>query len=126
MWEDRIKPPIQEGYVTTTNGKADWKLRINHPEWGRFFIKVTDPVSGHAAGQVVAVDWPGWANGNRDGLDGVAMLSLTADKEEYQLGETVKLNFPSSAGGRALVSLETGSKVVKTMWVETDRRQYKC
>lgn len=111
--------PVQEGYVNTRNGEGVWKLRINHPQWGRFYIKVTDPVSGHSAGQVVAVDWPGWANGSKDGLDGVTMLSFTPDKEEYNVGEKVKINIPSSSGGRALVSLESGSRIIKTFWVQT-------
>ena len=111
--------PIQEATVSSKNGKASWKLRINHPEWGRYFIKVTDPESGHSAGKIVAVDWPGWASGSKDGLDGVTMLNFDTDKEEYKVGESVKLNIPGGEGGRALISLETGSKIIKTIWAET-------
>lgn len=111
--------PVQEAFVNSRNGSADWKLRINHPEWGRYFIKVTDPESGHSAGKIVAVDWPGWASGSKDGLDGVTMLTFDTDKEAYKVGETVKLNIPSGEGGRALISLETGSKIVETFWAET-------
>lgn len=111
--------PVQEDYVNTRNGEGLWKLRINHPQWGRFYIKVTDPVSGHSSGQVVAVDWPGWIDGSKEGLDGVTMLSFTPEKEEYKVGEKVKINIPSSTGGRALVSLESGSRIIETFWVQT-------
>lgn len=111
--------PVQEGYASTRNGEGSWKFRIDHPAWGRYYVKVTDPVSGHSAGQIVAVDWPGWATGTKDGLDGVTMLSFAPEKGEYKVGEKVKINIPSSAGGRALVSLETGSKVLKTFWAPT-------
>ena len=111
--------PVQEATIDTHNGKGSWKLRINHPEWGRYYVKVSNPVSGHSAGQIVAVDWPGWAQGTKEELDGASMLHFSADKQEYELGEKIKLSIPSSTGGRALVSLETGSQVLKTFWVET-------
>lgn len=112
--------PVTEGYLSTKNGEGNWKFRIDHPAWGRYYIKVTDPVSGHSAGQIVAVDWPGWATGTKEGLDGVTMLSFAPEKSEYQVGEKVKISIPSSAGGRALVSLESGSKVLKSFWVPTN------
>lgn len=111
--------PVQETTVDSQNGTASWKLRINHPEWGRYFVKVTDPESGHSTGEIVAVDWPGWASGSKDGLDGVTMLNFETDKEEYKVGETVKLNIPGGEGGRALISLESGSKIIRTFWAET-------
>lgn len=111
--------PVQQETISTRQGNGSWKLRIDHPEWGRYFIKVTDMVSGHSAGHIVAVDWPGWAKGSKGDLDGAGMLSFTTDKEEYQTGEKIKINFPGSEGGRALVSLETGSRVLQTFWVET-------
>ncbi len=111
--------PVQESVVSTRNGEGTWALRINHPAWGRYYLKVTDPVSGHSAGQVVALDWPGWATGKKGELDGASMLSFTTEKEEYRPGEKIRLQIPSSPGGRALVSLETGSRMLQSYWVET-------
>lgn len=48
------------------------------------------------------------------------MLNFEVEKEEYKTGELVKVTFPSSTGARVLVSLETGKKVLKTFWVETE------
>lgn len=113
------KTPLQHETINVSNGRADWKLRVNHPEWGRYYIRVTDPVSGHSAGKIIYMDWPGWAGKGRGDLGGATMLSFTTDKETYQVGEQASLFIPSSAGSRALVSIESGSKILNAFWVET-------
>lgn len=47
------------------------------------------------------------------------MLVFTADKDDYKVGETAKITFPSSSNGNALVSIENGSHVLSTKWVKT-------
>ena len=51
------------------------------------------------------------------------MLSFTSNKEKYNVGEEISLTIPSSKGGRMLVSLENGSKVIKSFWEETKQGQ---
>lgn len=115
--------PIQNETINTTNGEGQWDLQIKYPDWGRYYLKVTDPVSGHSAGQVVYVDWPGWAGkGKRGDAGGVSMLNFEVEKQDYKVGEQVKLTFPSSKGGRVLVSLETGKKIIQSFWVETEEK----
>lgn len=112
--------PIQKNRVQLSNGKGNWNFRIDYPEWGRYFIRVCDPVSGHCAGKVVYVDWPGWAGrAQREGPGGATMLSFSSDKQAYKIGEEVKLQIPGSAVGRALISVENGSKVLQTWWLPT-------
>ena len=55
------REPLQTQNIRTTNGEGKWSLRIEYPEWGRYYIRAYDPESGHAAGSIVFVDWPGWA-----------------------------------------------------------------
>ncbi|HEX8547016.1 MAG TPA: MG2 domain-containing protein [Cytophagaceae bacterium] len=106
--------------VTTINGKAKWRLRINHPEWGRYYVKATDRESGHSTGKIIYMDWPGWAGSSREKSQGASsLLSFSAHKAEYKVGEKVTLTIPGSANGRALVSIESGSKVIESHWVET-------
>ncbi|MGD1892242.1 MAG: alpha-2-macroglobulin [Cyclobacteriaceae bacterium] len=113
--------PIAQGKVNTSNGEGKWTLRINHPEWGRYYLRVTDPTSGHTAGKVVYLDWPGWAGkGKRGELDGASMLDFSVEKEEYQIGEQITMSIPSTAGNKMLVSLETGSEILQTFWVDTE------
>ncbi|MCL2074557.1 MAG: MG2 domain-containing protein [Marinilabiliaceae bacterium] len=113
---------ITSGHVSTQNGKATIPFRINQPEWGRYLIHVSDEVGGHASSTVVLVDWPGWAQ-KPEGIDADAaiMLQFTPDKEKYEVGQTANITFPSAEGGRALVSLENGSSIVKTWWVQTNK-----
>ncbi|MEQ8808056.1 MAG: hypothetical protein RIE59_03225, partial [Imperialibacter sp.] len=113
------RDPIKEGFIDTNNGEGSWNLRIDYPQWGRYFVRVEDPISGHSAGQVVYIDWPGWAGkGKRGELGGSSMLDFGIEKEEYKVGEKIALSIPSTAGNRILVSLESGSKVLQTFWVE--------
>lgn len=109
---------VHEEKVSTRKGKASFPFRIDYPEWGRYLIRVTDPVSGHASGKVVYIDWPGYAGrAGREHPGAAAVLSFSVDKEKYKAGETVGVSLPSPTTGRALVSLENGSGVLDAFWV---------
>lgn len=118
--ENRYNRPVQNETVYSKNGKATWNFRINYPEWGRYYIRAYDKASNHSTGKIVYIDWPGWAGKSRENTNGNnSILSFSADKEKYEVGENVTLNIPGSSSGRALISLESGSKVLKTYWLET-------
>jgi uncharacterized protein YfaS (alpha-2-macroglobulin family) len=118
---NEYKQAIQEQEISTVNGKGQFKFRINRPEWGRYYVCITDPESGHRTGQTVYIDWPAWAGASPKGNEGATLLSFSSDKKMYNVNETVKLSIPSSGVGRALVSIENGSKVIKAYWVETQK-----
>ncbi len=111
--------PISTGKITTVNGKGTWNFKISYPAWGRYFVKAFDPVSGHSTGKIVYVDWPGWAGRARGGNEGATMLSFSSDKPAYNIGEKVSLTIPGVDQGRALISIENGSRVIETFWLET-------
>ena len=113
--------PIASGSINSINGKGIWNFKIKYPEWGRYFVKAYDPVSGHSTGKIVYIDWPGWAGRARNDGQGASMLSFTSDKANYNIGEQVNLVIPGGDNGRALVSVENGSKVLKTFWLETTK-----
>jgi uncharacterized protein YfaS (alpha-2-macroglobulin family) len=113
--------PILTGKINTQNGKGSWGFKIKYPDWGRYFVKAYDPVSGHSTGKVVYIDWPGWAGRAQQGGEGATMLSFSADKTRYAIGEKATIQIPGSDKGRALVSIENGSKVLSTAWVETQK-----
>lgn len=46
---------------------------------------------------------------------------LFLDKEKYNVGEKAKVTFPSSEGARALLTIENGSDVLQSHWVETTK-----
>ena len=113
--------PVQEHTLQTRGGEATWKLQINEPDWGRYLIRVEDP-GGHVTGTNVYVDYPGWGGRARTGSsEGAQMLSFTADKESYEVGQKVTLNIPSGFAGRALVSLEKGAEVLEAFWVDAEQ-----
>lgn len=109
--------PYHRESIKTVNGKASVKLNIPNRDWGRYYVRVRDTDSGHSSGAVTYFDWPGWADESRPG--GAALLNFSTDAEDYGVGEKVKVNIPASTEGRALVSIENGSKVVASYWLET-------
>ncbi|HWB65032.1 MAG TPA: MG2 domain-containing protein, partial [Chitinophagales bacterium] len=112
---------VKRDTITTINGNGEWVLRLNYPNWGRYMIRATDLESGHTTGKVFYMDWPGWAGrAQRDqGGNTATMLTFAADKDKYNVGEQATLTIPSGKDGRALVSIESGTKVLKTYWLET-------
>jgi uncharacterized protein YfaS (alpha-2-macroglobulin family) len=113
--------PVASGLIKTINGKGSWNFKIKYPEWGRYLVRATDPVSGHSTAKVVYIDWPGWAGRARNESQGAAMLSFSSDKPLYNIGEKATLVVPGSDNGRALVSIESGSRVISTYWIETQK-----
>ncbi len=119
---------IETKQVNLSNGKGSWNLRVDEPEWGRYLILVRDLNGGHVTGKSVYVDWPGWAQREQGSNPTEAsMLSFTANKEKFTVGEDITLTIPTAANGRALVSIENGSRVLKTFWIDTKagQTQYK-
>ena len=111
--------PVASGKITTVNGKASIRFRVNYPDWGRYLVYVKDKESGHASGGTVYIDWPEWrGRSNKTDPSGVKMLTFSLDKSSYTIGETVTAILPASAGGRALVALENGSTVLQQEWIE--------
>lgn len=122
--ESNYRRAMQEDEITLVNGVGKWKLRMDYPEWGRYLLKVIDMEGGHSSGKIFYMDWPGWAGRpQREGGGDAAMLTLNTDKQKYRVGEDVKLSIPSGKEGRALVSIETGSKIVETHWLKLTQGQ---
>ena len=105
---------------TNSQGLGSFDFELKYPDWGRYLVRVEDPIGGHATGKAIYIDWPGWAGKSRKGDPSAAtMLVFSTDKESYNVGETATVTFPSSDGGRALVTVENGSEVLESLWVET-------
>ncbi|MBD3383834.1 hypothetical protein GF407_02805 [candidate division KSB1 bacterium] len=110
--------PIDIDTVHLANGRGEYKLRLSHPQWGRFLIRAHDIGGDHSTGKIVYIDWPGWAGrGQKDLSGGAAVLSFSADKSEYRVGETVSLTIPTAKDGRGLLSLETGKGILFSDWI---------
>jgi uncharacterized protein YfaS (alpha-2-macroglobulin family) len=122
--QDKYNKLIKTEKVQLVNGKANWNFNVGDNEWGRYLVLVKDLKSGHTTGDVVYLDEPGWqSRENTDDPTAASMLSFTSDKTNYNVGDEITLTIPSSKGGRGLISIESGSKVLRTFWIETQQGQ---
>ncbi|MDR2465877.1 MAG: hypothetical protein LBD35_00675 [Prevotellaceae bacterium] len=111
--------------VKASGGRALFSYKALHGEYGFYLIKATDAAGGHSAATVAYYDWPGWGGRARQGQEKVTMLAFESDKESYNTGETALIVFPSSNTARALVSIENGTKVLNTYWVDCKNNETK-
>jgi uncharacterized protein YfaS (alpha-2-macroglobulin family) len=111
---------------TDASGKGNVRFALTDEEWGRYMIRVSDEIGGHATALTVNIDWPMWSGKTRNTDASTAnMLVFSTDKENYAVGENAQISFPSSEGGRAFISIENGSKVVQTLWAMTQKGETK-
>ncbi len=115
---NKSKNLIKTASIDTKNGKAMFELNFGGNQYGRKFIRVIDPITGHSAGQTFYVTYKGWGSDDSgENPEGAEMLTFSTDKEKYAVGDQIKVNIPIAKQGRILVSLESGSKVLNTFWV---------
>lgn len=118
--QDQLNKLVKTENVQLVNGRGKWTLYIPNADWGRYLIKVKDNQTGHSTGKIVYMDWPNWAERlQQENPTEAAMLSFTSDKQSYKVGEQATLTIPTGSNGRALISFENGSKVVKSLWIDT-------
>lgn len=102
-------------FTTKSDGSQELNIKLGRNEnGGRYLVRVIDPKGNHSSSTVVYFSW--WRGRNSDVSP--AQLVFESDKASYQTGEKVTLTIPSSAGSRLLVSLETGSGVLRTEWID--------
>jgi alpha-2-macroglobulin len=106
--------------TVTTNGRGLADLDVKLSEWGRYFVRAVEPNGGHVAGDYFYIGYP-WDDGDNGDMsrNNVAMLNFKPTKEKYNVGEMVEINIPTPEAGRALISIENGTKVVQSQWITT-------
>ena len=115
------KPYVTSKIDTDANGKAIFNIKVPENDRGRYLIRVIDPVSGHATGRTAYFYKNWWQKEPSSDKEAAKMLVFSADKENYNVGETAKVTFASGSEGRALVSIENGTEVLDFKWVKTDK-----
>ena len=120
---DEYHKPIQIQNFSTKNGAAKINVNIKENQYGRYLIRVIDLDGGHVSTQVTYFDWANWMD--RDGGENNKivsnMLQFNTDKTSYKTGEEVSVTIPSPQNGRALVTIENGSRVLEAHWLETEK-----
>jgi len=115
------KPVKSFSVKTNTQGKGNFKVNIPEEEGGRYLIRIYDPKNGHATGRTVYFYRNWWKRPAGSDPQAAKMLVFSADKENYNVGETATVTFPSGTAGRALISIENGTEVLEQTWVKTQK-----
>lgn len=101
---------------TGKDGTANWDLKVTN--WGRYMVRVCDTETGHCAGDFFYAGYP-WYGDDGNSIaqkQEAAMMSFSSSKEKYEVGEDISITVPAGESGRALVTLESGSKVIDSFW----------
>jgi hypothetical protein len=115
---DSYKPVITKK-LRTTGGIGSFTFNINKNDWGRYLIRASSPY-GHATGKIVLIDWP-WEYGMKGNAEGATLLSISTNKEKYNPGDEIKLNFPAPENARVIVTLENSTSVIDEIHTNTTR-----
>ena len=109
-------------YITTVNGRAMYEMDLGKQTYGRKLIRITDETSGHSTGAMFYTSYKGWwSNAGSENPGGAEMLIFNTDKSRYHVGEQINVELPVAFKGRALVSIESGSKVIRNFWVDPEK-----
>lgn len=119
------RPYRKYDLTTDAQGKATFKINIPEKDRGRYLVRVIDEASGHATGRTMYFMRNWYDDPGKQDAESAKMLVFSSDKEKYKTGETATLTFPSGSGGRALISIENGTKVLSTKWVKTQKKETK-
>lgn len=118
------RPVHSETLVSDANGRINWTLAKNKYEWGRHIIRVCDSstpdAQAHCAGKVVYL---GWSYDSSASADSATQLMLSADKEKYKPGDVAKVRLPNAREGRVLLSIENGTRVLESRWLDLQAGQ---
>lgn len=109
---------IKSEYFTISNGKGIYDLKFPKKGWGKYMIRIIDPVSGHSSIEEFYGEYSGWYTEMSGSTEAASMLNLEIDKEEYEVGETAKVTVPSGGVGKLYVTIEKGDHVIKQFWVD--------
>lgn len=107
---DMATAAVRTTLKTDAGGKAVY--RYTPHDYGSYLVKVCDPESGHCTSMVLYVGEP-WMDGTKDAA---MLLSLRLDKVKYEVKDVARLTIPALNAGKALITIERGSKVLKHLW----------
>ncbi len=116
---------ITEGEVITDNtGRTNFVFQVNYPDYGYYIVAVKDEASKHTVYKDLYIDWPYWrGTSNKTEGKGITTFDFKVDKPTYEVGEEINATLPPLKNGRALISIETGNRVVQREWIETKENE---
>ncbi len=119
---ENVRKVASGNFTTRSNGENELQFKLpESANGGRYLIRVLDPKGKHSTSTVV---YFGWGNA-RNNLSSPSQLTFESDKDSYETGDPITLSIPSSEHSKLLISLESGSKVLETVWLDGDAEQTK-
>ncbi len=115
--------PVTTKEIQIKNGLGIFPMNVPNEEWGKYYIRVHDPESGHTTGIVTFFDWYGYNRFAENDKTAAAMLTLSTNQRHYKTGEEIILNFNAPENSRAYVSIENGTGILETYQLQERNNQ---
>lgn len=110
---------LMQSDTVLVDGKSTYYLRFKQKRWGRSFIRVRSLKSKHSSGKTFYTTYNNWwRDQSNSEASGAEMLSFSGDKTDYEVGEKMRFNIPTSGSGKALISLEKADKILNQYWLD--------
>ena len=121
--EGKSLDPVIDTVLTVRNGVGALPFLLPEGQYGRFLIVAKDVESGHESTRVFYAGryYGSWRN--EDQSDQLSMLDFEMKDKAYKPGELVQVKLPKMTGGKALVCVENGSKVLIKRWVNVGQNR---
>ena len=116
-----VHTPVFSQNITMPNGRGNFSFRAESQDWGRYLVIAKNMATGHITSDIIFLDWPAWEGKSPKGNEGVNFLGVTTDKTEYNINDVAKIHFPTAKGTKAFITVENGSRVIKSFWADTDK-----
>ncbi|NNF32947.1 MAG: hypothetical protein HKN68_02500 [Saprospiraceae bacterium] len=107
-----------EKKTLTTDSKGMISWRPESLDNYRYLVRACDEESGHCTGILLYTSY--YSDQTNDG--GANILSLTSDKESYEVGEEMKIQIPSNESSEIYISVENGVSVLNELWVKGENQ----
>lgn len=114
---DHVSAKEKTTLITDANGQITW--RPDEVTAYRYMVRACDEDGGHCSGALFYTSY--YDDQSNDG--GANIVRLSADKTTYQVGEDIKVNVPSNAESKILVSVEGGNQVLSSFWIKGQAEQ---
>ena len=107
--------------TTDAAGMAGFNLQAADYAQGRYRLVLCDSTpDGHCSSQIFYIGW-GWSE--QQDRDSATRLGISADKEEYQVGDSANINLPAGTKRQVLLTLENGSQLIDKRWYRLEAGQ---
>jgi len=114
----RSVSPVFSQNVQINGGTGQFDFSLDRG--GRYFVQACDGTTGHCSGQVFYV---GWSSDDQVVPSMATMLSISTDKQAYKVGEEMTISIPGNSKAKAFISIENGTEVLQTHWINTQQGQ---